>query len=162
MDQRIEELLAAARSGEQKDFLALVRALRQGTKIDAQAIVDFCRSDEPILRRAAVELGTKREEPMVLEALAQLVDDREEAVRDALAVAVADADWWQNDAVVEMLLDDRSDSVRLHAAQACKTRLARPVPPCYAHWATIGIGECVKPRPRISNCTIRIRWLRRC
>ncbi len=122
MDQRFEQLLLAARSGEEDDFLALLRAVEQDQTVDAATIVGFCRSDDPILRRLGVELGANRREPEVLEALAQLVDDGEEAVRKALAGAMTDVRWWPDDAVVGLLLEDRADAVRLLAVKACLWR----------------------------------------
>ena len=122
MDQRFEQLLIAARSGEEVDFLALLRVLEQDQTVDAVTIVGFCRSDDPILRRLGVVLGANHREPEVLDALAQLVDDQEESVRKALADAMSDVRWWPDDAVVGLLLEDRADAVRLLAVKACPWR----------------------------------------
>ena len=54
--------------------------------------------------------------------MAQLVDDQEDAVRKALADAMTDVDWWPDEAVIGLLLEDRADAVRLQAVKACPSR----------------------------------------
>src|SRR5207244_12178030 len=58
----------------------------------------------------------------LLEALARLADDPANAVRQALAQAVADYSWWGLDHIVAHLLLDPDSDVRIAAVRAARWR----------------------------------------
>jgi ATP-dependent Clp protease ATP-binding subunit ClpC len=123
VEQHLQELVERARSGGDEPFAELLRALRQRAPL-ADLLLDYARSGEAVLRRAAVVLGKDSAEPDLLEALADLADDPDEGVRLTLADAAGDAAWWPADAVVGRLLRDPETEVRLAAVRAAGRRPA--------------------------------------
>src|SRR5262249_29922877 len=123
VEQHLQELVERARSGDDEPFAELLRALRQAAP-QADFLLDYARSDEAVLRRAAVVLGKDLAEPELLEALADLAGDFDEGVRLTLADAAREAVWWPPDAVVSQLLRDPNSEVRLAAVRAAGRRPA--------------------------------------
>lgn len=121
MHPRFDELLCAARSGEEQDFQALLRALASDADLTAGVIAGYCSSAEPILRRAGIELAKKRDEPELHASLLGLVGDSDDEVRCALADAAREMAWLA-DAALVTLFQDAACGVREHAARACGNR----------------------------------------
>lgn len=115
------ELIEHARGGQPEPFLKLVRAL-QGRDVAAGTLIEFARSPDVVLRRAAVQGARGRAEPELLAALAALASDAVAPVRHALAEALAEAGDWNVPGAVERLLRDEDEEVRIAAARAARRR----------------------------------------
>jgi ATP-dependent Clp protease ATP-binding subunit ClpC len=121
VDDDLPGLLERARSGETDDFEELLAFLRR-RGLDAGRLLEYIRSDEAILRRAAVLLARDGAGMEILDALRELVGDLDDEVRLALAETVEDPSWWPFDSVVAELLQDDHAEVRRLAVRAAARR----------------------------------------
>ena len=124
VEQQLQELVERARSGEPEPFQQLLDVLRAKSAADVAALIELTRSEEPILRRAALSLCGGQADGELLAALAGLADDPVVAVRQALAQALEAYAWYTLDSVVARLLNDDDSDVRLAAVRAARGRLA--------------------------------------
>jgi ATP-dependent Clp protease ATP-binding subunit ClpC len=123
VEQPLQELIERARSGDYEPFQELLRALRQQNP-SASILIDFTRSHEAPLRRAAVHLAQGTSESELLDALRELTHDPDDGVRRTLAEAAADSSWWPFDNVIAQLLRDPDVDVRVTAVAAAARRLS--------------------------------------
>jgi ATP-dependent Clp protease ATP-binding subunit ClpA len=121
--QQLQDLVEKARSGDSEPFEDLVRALEAQTP-PAEMLIEYTRSTDAPLRRAAVILARNSSEPDVLDALADLADDPDYRVRRSLAEVIAENSWWPLDGVVRTLLRDEESEVRQAAVRAAGCRPA--------------------------------------
>ncbi len=126
MDDDLQDLIERARSGDDEPFEELLSFLR-GRGVEAARLVEYARSDEAVLRRAAVLLARDHDEPEVFDALLELAHDDDDGVRLTLAESIADAAWRPFDSVVGELLQDDYAEVRRLAVRAAARRPALEV-----------------------------------
>jgi ATP-dependent Clp protease ATP-binding subunit ClpC len=119
----LQLLIERARSGEWEQFSELLEAVR-AQKPSIEVLAGYLRSDEAVLRRAAVLVAGDTTEGELVEPLAFLVHDPDTRVRQALAEVAVINPWWPFDMVVAQLLRDRDDEVRRAAARAARERPA--------------------------------------
>jgi ATP-dependent Clp protease ATP-binding subunit ClpC len=117
-------LVELARDGQDASFQKLVAELIAQSAGDTRYLVEFARSQDELLQRAALRAACNRNEPEVLAALDELAGNAIPLVRQALAQALADAPTWGTDALVERLLDDIDDYTRYDALRAAAARPA--------------------------------------
>jgi len=91
---------------------------------DPGSLIALARSDDEVLRRAALLLCDGNADEELLEALAHSAVDPASVVRQALAQALADYSWWGLDHVVARLLLDPDSDVRIAAVRAARWRPA--------------------------------------
>jgi ATP-dependent Clp protease ATP-binding subunit ClpC len=126
VDEHLQQLVALARSGEEQPFQDLLEELRS-QRPGLAALIEYARSTEEVLRRAAIHLARNETAPELLAALRGLADDASDEVRCCLAEAIEDAAWWPFDDVVAGLLRDGNSEVRQRAARAAARRPALEV-----------------------------------
>jgi ATP-dependent Clp protease ATP-binding subunit ClpC len=126
VDEHLEELIERAQSGDDEPFEELLTALRSEGGGPTK-LLEYLRSDEAVLRRAAVVLARDFTDPELIEALRDVVNDPETRVRVSLAMAVEDVFWWPHDSVVAQLLRDEDGEVRQLAVRAAARRPALEV-----------------------------------
>jgi hypothetical protein len=124
VSQTLELLIDQARSGDTEPFNQLVAALRADGGVPVAVLVDYARSPEEFLRRAAIAAAKGRTELELLQALEDLVHDPAGIVRYCLAFAIEETPLWPLDTAVEKLLYDEDSDVRLVAARAARWRPA--------------------------------------
>jgi ATP-dependent Clp protease ATP-binding subunit ClpC len=122
LETQILALVERARSGEPEPFFELLDALRSENRTDPESLLALARSEEAVLRRAAISLCDGQADGLLLEQLAGFVSDPYTAVRLDLASALADYPSWGLDHVVERLLTDHDTDVRQAAARAARER----------------------------------------
>jgi ATP-dependent Clp protease ATP-binding subunit ClpC len=117
-------LVELARDGQDASFQKLVAGLIAQSAGDTRYLVEFARSQDEMLQRAAIRAACNRHEPDVLAALDELAGIAIPLVRQTLAQVLADAPEWGSDALVERLLDDGDDYTRFDALRAAAVRPA--------------------------------------
>lgn len=122
MIEQLQQLIEKARSGEAQAFEELMSAVRAAGDSDMSALLMHARSEEPLLRRAFIELTQNRKTPDIVEAINQLVHDPDGNVRAALAQAAGRGPAWPSEEVFGKLLHDDEGGVRLAAVRTIKGR----------------------------------------
>jgi ATP-dependent Clp protease ATP-binding subunit ClpC len=121
LDNHLDNLVARVRAAADKDaYWDLVTHLRRGAASDD--LLELLRADDDAVRRAAIAGVQGRVEPVLLEAVAELVYDPEPSVRLTLAAALKDDPLWPLEHAVERLLHDDDSHVRLAAVEAARWR----------------------------------------
>src|SRR5829696_1498026 len=123
-EPNLQDLVEKARSGDFEPFQDLLDFLKKQGPPDAARLLELVRSEEAVLRRAALGLAGDDVSDELLAAFAALADDPATAVRQALAQAAERAAWWPLDSVVGKLLEDADSDVRLEAVRAARHRPA--------------------------------------
>ena len=116
MNKRLKNKIQALLDGEDGARSALVEELR-GAPVGM--LLEAAAHESPLVRAAAAEVFGGRTEPGVIEAAVRLVQDADEAVREAIAKHLSnDPDWPLPDDAVRVLLGDANGDVRRLAASA--------------------------------------------
>jgi ATP-dependent Clp protease ATP-binding subunit ClpA len=126
VDEQLQVLVERARSGDEQSFAGLLEELRSRRPGVAQ-LLEYARSHEEVLRRAAIVLARSETSAELLAALRGLADDASDAVRYCLAEAVEDTAWWPFEEVIAELLRDEASDVRQRAVRAAARRPALEV-----------------------------------
>jgi ATP-dependent Clp protease ATP-binding subunit ClpC len=124
VEQQLQELVERARSGDIEPYEELLATLRRQGRTDSASLVALARSEEPILRRAALHLIGDDADEDLLAALGSLAYDSASIVRQALAEVLADHGWWPLDHIVATLMTDSDSDVRQAAIRAARWRPA--------------------------------------
>jgi len=122
MSTELQRLIETVKSGNLEALDALVRAIRDRGSDDVGLLVELVRAPEAGLRRAAILAGAGRAEPELLEALEALAGDSVPTVRETLAEALLASPDWRLGDVLDRLLRDPDEKVRLRAVRAAASR----------------------------------------
>jgi ATP-dependent Clp protease ATP-binding subunit ClpC len=120
----LQELVEKARAGDFEPFQDLLDFLKKQGHAHPDKLLTLARSEEPILRRAALHLVSDDVPEELLNTFAGLASDGHPPVRLALAQTLERCAWWPLEHVIVELLDDSDSDVRLEAVRAARWRPA--------------------------------------
>lgn len=122
MSQELEQLIEKARNGGDYEFNQLVQALAAASYSDPDRLVNWLRSPDDLIRRAALRAARLNPAAQVIEAVLGLVNDPVAFVRESLALLLIDATDWPADGVLLTLTRDVDQYVRQAAIRAAVRR----------------------------------------